>query len=293
MNQLAESSSPDPDPDALRKLAALAAEADTLARTKRASALVAHYQVLASEASRIRREGLNELVTQGYSQKQLAGELEMTRARISQLLSTGPQVERALLGTGPLHVSIGGKWEAQKAEPSAVISAESLSAYHLIGRVCNDYGLSTEYEVVPPPGMVRLNRPNLIVIGSPRLLPLVGQVLEADEHLGFVSGARGWYLIDHSTSTTYRSPSDRGEPLDYAYIGRLPRPDGRGTFLYLAGIHAMGTLGAANYVTENVAELYATVKSRRWSALVQCEYDADTRSITSTRLVTKIYTPGR
>lgn len=51
------------------------------------------------------------------------------------------------------------------------------------------------------------------------------------------------YMVNHHTGEVYRSPSDSGEPIDYGYLGRLSRPDGRGTFQYLAGIHAMGNLG--------------------------------------------------
>ena len=45
-------------------------------------------------------------------------------------------------------------------------------------------------------------------------------------------------------------------------MGRLPRPDGKGTFLYLAGLHAPGTLGAASYVVNNLADLGRTRPAR-------------------------------
>ncbi len=262
---------------------------DKLTEVKHVSELVTHHQERGAEYSRRRRELLSELVADGYSQGELAKLLGMTRGRVGQLLSSGPKVERALLGSGTLTVAVGGKWEAQKVNPSAVISQEALAAYKLIADAAASYGLTAEYEVVPPPGMVRLNRPNLIVLSSPRLLPLVGQVLEADTNLGFSSGGQGWYLTEQATGQVYRSPSDSGEPADYGYIGRLPRPDGRGSFLYLAGIHAMGTLGAAHHLTNNVDELYQEVKNRRWSALIACRYHPDTRVIESTERVTPVY----
>lgn len=274
--------------DELNELAELAG-ADAETRAVRSSELATRLQEAVGEVSRIRREALNELVADGRTHQQLADLLGMTRSRVGQLLASGPRAERALLGSGALTVAIGGKWEAQKAKPSAVISSESLAAYHLISSTAGDLGLKSEYEVVPPPGMVRLNRANLVVIGSPRLLPLVGQVLEADANLGFQSGARGWYLTDLATGTDYRSPSDSGGASDYAYIGRLPRPDGKGSFLYLAGIHAMGTLGAAHYLTRNLEQLYNRVKARRWSVLVESHYDPDTCVITSTDAVTPVY----
>lgn len=264
---------------------------DAATRAQRASALVSRYTDLTSEASRVRREALTELVDGGSSHADLARLLGVTRARIGQLLSTGPRPERALLGVGAITVAIGGKWEAGKPNPSAVISAEALAAYHRIKEVCADHKLAAQHEVVPPPGMVRLNRENLIVMGSPRILPLVGQVLESDENLAFDHGAQGWFLRDLRHGEKYRSPSDEGESSDYAYIGRLPRPDGRGTFLYVAGIHAMGTLGAAQYLTDHLAEIYKEVKTSRWSTLVACTYDADSREVTSTDRITPIYRP--
>lgn len=49
-----------------------------------------------------------------------------------------------------------------------------------------------------------------------------------------LAGAADWYLVDQTAGVDYRSPRNSGESRDYGYIGRLPRPDGRGTFLYLA-----------------------------------------------------------
>ena len=43
---------------------------------------------------------------------------------------------------------------------------------------------------------------------------------------------------------------------------------GRGTFLYLAGVHAMGTIGVTQYLEEHLDELYRELKNRRFSLLV-------------------------
>ncbi len=148
------------------------------------------------------------------------------------------------------------------------------------------------YEVVPPPGHVHLNRPNLIVLTSPRLLPFLGQVMEADPHLRFRADEQGWYVRDESAGVDYRSPRDRGETADYGYVGRLPRPDGKGTFLYLAGTHAQGTLGAAQYLAQNLGELYKELKNRRFSTLVRAHYNTDDpRKIVSTERFTPLYRP--
>ncbi|AHJ58541.1 hypothetical protein [Amycolatopsis keratiniphila] len=263
--------------------------ADPLTRARKVGDVLARQQDFTNELSRIRREALQDLIAEGATQGELGKKLGMSRARIGQLLTSGPQPERALLGTGALHFAIGGKWESGRTNPSAVISAEALAAYNVLSKLAGDYRMTTEYEIVPPPGIVSLNRANLVVLCSPRLLPLVGQMLESDPNLGFGNGSRGWFLKDHNQDQVYRSPSDAGEHADYAYVGRLPRPDGKGTFLYLAGIHAMGTLGAAHYLAANIEEIYQQVKTKRWSALISCAYDGDSREINEVKAISPIY----
>lgn len=263
--------------------------ADPAQRAQRAHELATEHQAVVGELYRIRRAALDDLVAEGRTHAQIAELLGMTRARVTQLLTSGPRPERVVLGTGRLTVAAGGKVEADKSAPGRVLSVEALGACDMLADLARSLDLEIERDIVPPPGMVNLNRPNLIVLGSPRILPFVAQVLESDEKYGFSSDSNGWFLIDRAANTIYRSPMDEGESSDYAYMGRLPRPDGRGTFLYLAGIHAPGTAGAAYYLEQNLDELYREVKSRRWSALISCEFDPVNRSrITSADLLTRV-----
>ncbi|MGI5507445.1 sigma-70 family RNA polymerase sigma factor [Lentzea sp. CA-135723] len=276
--------------DARAALEQVEATADPEQRLIQAHHLVSEFASFGSEAARIRREAAEALTAKGKSQVDIGKLIDLSRSRVGQIISHGPRPQRAFLGSGKITVAIGGKQEGQKVNPSAVISAEALSAYKALDKLASSFGLEAEYELIPPPGIVRLNRPNLIVMTSPRLLPLVGQVLESDQSLAFESGAQGWYLRDNASGIEYRSPSDSGEAADYAYIGRLPRPDGQGTFLYLAGIHAMGTRGAAQFLVDNIDDLYDEVKKKRFSTLIRCDYHPDTREITATQQVTPIYT---
>jgi hypothetical protein len=69
----------------------------------------------------------------------------------------------------------------------------------------------------------------------------------------------------------YRSGSDTdpGSPVDYAYLGRLPRPDGEGSVLIFTGIHPPGTLGVVNLIVADIVELYAQVADHDFSAVVR------------------------
>jgi hypothetical protein len=213
----------------------------------------------------------------------------MTRARVGQLLAAGPRSERLFLGTGPLTVALGGKLEAGKPDPGPVVSQEGLQAYERLRELARTLGLEAEHEIIHPPGLVDLNRDNLVVICGPRLSPVVAQVLASDPNLEFKYDGRVWYLVDHATGTAYRSPRDDGEPGDYAYLGRLPRIDGRGSFLYFAGIHAPGNSGVVHYLEGHLEELYGEVRTGRFSTLIACRFDPDTRQITSSQRVTPLY----
>ncbi|PRY62551.1 hypothetical protein B0I28_101885 [Glycomyces artemisiae] len=156
-------------------------------------------------------------------------------------------------------------------------------------------GLDAVNEEVPPPGLVNLNRPNLIVLTAPRVLPFLEQVLAADSHLGFKEDERGWYLTDKTVGVEYRSPSDKGINQDYGYIGRLPRPDGNGTFLYVAGIHSEGTLGAAEWLSDNVSKLYRQLKTKRFSVLVSVDFekkDGKSAKIMKVERMSQVYEQG-
>jgi len=84
---------------------------------------------------------------------------------------------------------------------------------------------------------------------------------------------------------------DHGESSDYAYLGRLPRLDGKGGFLYLAGIHAAGEAGTIHYLCEHMAEVYREVKTRRFSTIIRCSFDPATQQIKESERVTPLYRP--
>ncbi|GAA0950668.1 hypothetical protein [Nonomuraea longicatena] len=274
----------------MNELEKLAAMEDPGTRAKAVGDLIDEHQVAIAELSRVRREAMHEMLANGMTQSQIAAHLDMTKGRISQLLSAGTRPERAFFGTGKITVAIGAKRETGRTDPSDTVSAESFSAYDLLADAARSVGLDASKEVVPAPGLVHLNRPNLIVLTNPRLLPFLSQVMEADPHIRYVVDDHGWYLTDLTEGKEYRSPRDKGESADYGYVGRLPRPDGKGTFLYMAGTHAPGTLGAAHYVVDNLSTLYKELKTRRFSTIVRYEFEPGNQlALRSVEQVTPLY----
>jgi hypothetical protein len=98
-----------------------------------------------------------------------------------------------------------------------------------------------------------------------------------------------WYLVARPNTpdqVEYRSPIDatskeNEEPIDFGYLGRRPTPDNQQTFLCLAGIHLEGTLGVLHYLRNNLAALQRKRKGWPFSTLIQANFDARSRIITS------------
>jgi hypothetical protein len=256
-------------------VARIAKIADPRKRAKAAHDLIEELQAAVTDLSRLRRDAFEELLEGGMSQTAIAVLLDISRSRVSQLMSGVARPERRFLGTGTLTIAVAASETGKSPDE---VTPESHAAYEALAQAAGAVGLDTTYEVIPRPGHVRLNRPNLIVLGGPKLLPFVSQIMEADPYLRFEHDHGGWYLADRSAGKQYRSLRDRGVSADYGYIGRLPQPDGRGTFLYLAGIHSQGTLGAAKYVADNLLTMYRLMKTRRFSAVVTCSYNPDAKT---------------
>jgi len=263
-----------------------------LERAAKAHELVTSLFEASGEASRVRREAIEELTrTSGMTNTEVGKRLGLTRSRVSQLLSSGPSPERALLSHdgGAVTIALGSKVQEVGGSPSDMISRDATEAYEVVRDALDSYGVKSAKEIVPAPGLVQLNRDRLIVMGSPKVLPTVGEILGSDPNVAFGEDDQGRHLIEKRSGTIHRSPQDDGATSDYAYIGRLPRPDGAGSFLYLAGIHAAGTHGAARYLVDNAPELHKQVKDKLFSLIIRADYESRERTISNTKAVSSVF----
>lgn len=270
---------------------------DTLApldRVRLATEVLADYQTAIAELGKIRRDAVDYLRSQGMTLSDIADKAGVSRARLSQLsTATKKAPERAMFSDGPtVTVAVDTKQEGGSGRP--VVHREHTAAIEILTRTARRLGLEVaEVEYIVPPGLIDLNRDGLIVVCGPRRSPLIAQMLAADERYGFEKGADGWYLFDKASGQKFRSPEDSGKPGDYAYLGRLPRPDGRGHWLYMAGIHAPGGQGAAMYLEQELGDLYRDVKTGRWSCLVECEWNPESRQVERVELLAPVHYSGR
>lgn len=272
---------------------------DPWERLRRAHELASRLSAAVTDVSRLRREAIDQLTSGEGVPKATTGEiaqvLGISTQRVGQLRKSGPRTERAFLGRGnKLTALFGGKREADKTQPGPAVSAEDMRGYELLTRAGRDLAFDVAYEVVEPPGFVDLSRDSLVVACGPRLSPMIEQSLRSDPHIDFRKDEQGWHLVDNVTGQEFRSPMDDPDQprcADYGYVARLPRMDGGGTYLYSAGIHAPGVTGGLHYVVENLADLYAELKTARFSFIVRCEFDEHTREITTSERVTDLYRP--
>ncbi|WP_331725530.1 sigma-70 family RNA polymerase sigma factor (plasmid) [Streptomyces sp. NBC_01102] len=271
---------------------------DPLERAKVAHALAGRVQDYGNEFQAVRNEAMNETLRMGQlNSTQLASELGISKGRVSQLAKGAPP-ERLFLGSGKVIVALAEKLEdgndkdgKKKAIQGPVIATEDVQTYERLRDLAEEVGLEISFERIPLGGNVRLNRNNLVVICGPRLSPLIEQILEGDPHLRFGKDEDGWHLTDRNTGQVYRSPMDRGMNSDIAYFGRLPRPDGKGTFLYVAGIHARGSGGVVHWLNHELANVHRELKARRFSTLISSRFDPETLEIVESEQIAPFYRP--
>ena len=173
-----------------------------------------------------------------------------------------------------------------------VVAAEDFAVALLLGNQVRDLGLDVAFEHVPIGGRINLNRDGLIVICGPRLSPAVGKVLASDSALRFERAGDGpWTLQDVRAGKTYRSGPDCQPPAarDIAYLGRLTRPDGKGTVIVFTGIHPQGSLGVAHYLATELPDLYRQVGTKPFSTLLGVDYDPETSEPGGVTRLTPLY----
>lgn len=272
---------------------------EPVARAKHASEIIESGTSLITAVSAVRAEAL-ELLRDKMTHAEIARATGLTRARVSQLLgSTHP--ERPLLAPEPgvLTIAVVQKQAADSGRPS--LASTTVRALDALASAADSLNITTTKEEVPGPGIIDLNRSNLAVMIGPRISSLVAQALSSDPAIRWERDKRGhFYVTDTKAGTEYHSDFDDGwhggpdgERACYAHVGRIRRPDGRGTFLYLGGVHSPGTAGAVAYFIREMPAIWEQVRrSPLWSAVVRT-VAADDGTPVSSELVTPVYTHGK
>ncbi|MFK0059742.1 sigma-70 family RNA polymerase sigma factor [Streptomyces werraensis] len=243
-----------------------------------------------TELARLRRRVVQDLHAQGLSYAQIAAKAGLSRGRIHQIRHTGPAPEGAFLGSGAVMVATPLRRDDERGR--TVVAVDDVSSGKRLEDLARSYGLAVTSEHVPVSGEIDLNRDGLVVVCGPRMSQDMWNTYAQDPVLRWEKADDGpWTVVDRLTGTVHRSgqDSDPARPYDIGYLGRLPRPDGKGSLLAIAGIHTQGSLGVVQLLASELNSLWGQVGDRRFSTLVGVEYDPETSEPRSVELVCPLY----
>ena len=242
-----------------------------------------------TELGRLRRRLIQDLHAQGMSYAQIAQAAGLSRGRIHQIRYTGPAPEGAFLGSGSVIVVTPLRPDA--ASDRTYVALDDVNTGKRLEDLARSFDLTVGTDHVSVSGEIDLDRPGLLVICGPRMSEAMRQTYDKDPVLAWEREDVGWLLRDRRTGIGYRSGQDEDppRPYDVGYLGRLPRPDGKGTILAIAGAHPEGSLGVVHFLTTDIGTLWGQVADGAFSVVIGTEYDPGTHEPVSTELLTPIY----
>jgi hypothetical protein len=251
-------------------------ESDPVSRGRRATELLARYQQRSVELARIRRAAIEEARDQlGGSYTEVARAFGLTKGRITQIRNSAPPSHRAFFGVGPLDVALAGR--RILARDDLVIAAEDDAVGAHLTAEAERLAFVTERVIIDPREEWEPTRDAIVVCG-PASAHIGLTLMAADPVLGMSIGdGAQWHLIDKVTGASHLSPMDDPDNprrADHAYIARHVR-DGQ-VIVHIAGLHALGSIGAAHYLTDHLPDLWSKHNDGSFSMAITGEFDGQT-----------------
>lgn len=247
------------------------AERDPLRQAQRATELLALYQQRGVELARLRKEAIDRAAQElGMSYTAVAARIGLSKGRITQIRQTAPPVERAFFGVGPVTVTV--PLRRMDGRSAGVIAREDAASAEQLTALLTSLQLQVQQFHIPTDGEWTPSGDTVAICG-PKSSHVTAEAINADPLLTFAPDDDGqWTLRDKATGQHFNSPMDEGlTDEDLAYLGRLPYRDG--TLLVIAGIHALGSHGAVEYLANNLSHVYKTVGTQTFSAVVRCKIE--------------------
>lgn len=207
----------------------------------------------------------------------LAGERANSTRPFSPLRTLARGEQHAFFGTGPVTIALPLRQTTER--PLPVISSEDALAAHRLAEMLASLSVEAGEFRIPPHGIWEPPLGDVVAICGPKSSPVIAKALSADPYLAFEPDGDGrWTIRKRAAPVEYfSSPMDHDDGgatwADVAYIGRVIVHDK--PVLVVAGIHALGSLGAVDYLTHNLADLHARVGLNRFSMAVRSEHDGE------------------
>jgi hypothetical protein len=273
----------------------IAAIEDPFVLLRAATERLSEAQQEVTDLARLRRRTIQDLHAQGLSYAQIATQAGLSRGRIHQIRHTGPAPEGAFFGSNTVTVITPLRPEPGKADRVAV-SLDDLNTGKRLEDLARTYDLTVRDDHVGVDGSVDLGRPGLVVVCGPRMSEAMYATYAKDPVFRWEKEeGRAWRLRDTRTGEDHYAGSDQvpSSHSDIGYLGRLPRPDGAGSLLAIAGIHPAGSLGVAHWLSANLATLWGQVGDGPFSVLIRADYDPATNEPVKTEMATPLYRHDR
>ncbi|MCL2849664.1 MAG: hypothetical protein FWE61_06435 [Micrococcales bacterium] len=271
-----------PQPD---EFAAVRRDPDPVSRARRATELLSAYQQRSTELARLRRAAVEEAHAAGMAYVHIAEQIGLTKGRITQIRATAPGPERALFGVGPVTVVV--PYRHHNGDDRLLLAAEDVAAAERATRLLDSLGFTTTAFQVEP-ATTTLPDGDLFVVCGPKSAPAAAGLIDDDPLLGVDDDGHRWHITDRATGTRLPSPMDAEHPTasDVAYVSRRVNADR--VITHVAGLHAIGSLGAVQHLADHAGGIYAATGDDSFSLVVTSTYDG--LEITST---TSTYGPQR
>ena len=245
---------------------------DPVRRGQRATRLLTIYQQRAAELARLRKAAIEEAHRErGMSYTEIAQALGITKGRITQIRGSDSRAERAVFGVGPVSVGVPYRYQTTDRE-RPLVAAEDFQTGEQIETLLTALAFAvTRYQIEPD----RAEAPggDTVVVCGPKSAPVGAALMERDPALSMVRDGGRWWIEHRTTGERFGSPSDdgNGKAADVAYVARHKQAGG--VAVHIAGIHAIGSLGAAHYLTAHLADVYRKAGEQQFSMIVQASYD--------------------
>ena len=249
---------------------AVRSDPDPLRRGRRASSLMVIYQQRATELARLRKAAIQEAKQSGMTYTDIAEALGISKGRITQIKQSAANVERVFFGVGPVAVGIPYRYQTTDRERPLIAAEDAQTGNDAADLLAEQAFAVTRYQIspdteAPPPG-------DGIVVCGPKTAPLGASLMEEDPRCQLLK-VDGRWMFELPDKSTLGSPMDGDEALstDIAYLARHKLSDR--TIIHIAGVHAIGSMGAVHFLRHNLKDLFATVGDTSFSLAISSTFD--------------------
>lgn len=241
-------------------------ESDPVERARLAGQLIVLFEQHAVELARLRREAIEEALEAGLvSSPTLCEELGFSQSRLAQIRKFAPTAERALFGVGPVEIWIPERRLGDGQQ--RVVAAEDQDAGEKVRDLLTRLQLSASVRHIPVDDSDWAPQHDAVVICGPEVSPVVRAWLDRDPVATFVQREALWRILIRAEDRELASPLETGEPTDLAYLSKVTDEQGRAR-VHLAGIHALGSLAAVEWLDQHTKELWRTMRDRDFTAVI-------------------------